>query len=357
MTKIKGTHRRRSHRGLVLGTVAAGGALAAVAVMVLSPSGQASPVVLAGPFYSSPDQQVDGWVKAHPSDSRTAAIRRIAVQPAAVWIGDWSSRADVSRVSTAAAKAGATPVFVFYDIPDRDCGGYSGGGAPSLAAYDAWVKNMAAGLGTRQAAVVLEPDALNSNCGGDGRLASLSRAGASIHAADPKAKVYYDVGHSGWKVDVAKLKKAGVEKNGDGISVNVSNFNTTAAEAAYAKSVLDKLGNKDLKAVIDVSRNGAGPAPGGAWCNPPGRKIGRNPTTATGYAWVEALLWVKLAGESDGSCNGAPAAGTFSPALAYSLAAGAPASPAPAPVTTAPKTSAPAVTVKPTTATPSSCGS
>lgn len=359
MTKIKGSHRRKSHRGAVLGTVAAGGALAAVAVIALSPSGHAGPVVLSGPFYNAPDQNVDRWVASNPGDSRRSAIKRIADQPAAIWIGGWSKRSDVSRVSAAAARNGTTPVFVFYNIPDRDCGGYSGGGAPTIAAYDSWVKDMAAGLGTRQAAVVLEPDALNHGCGGSTRLAALGRAAASIHSANPKTKVYFDVGHSGWRVDVSRLKAAGVEKYGDGIATNTSNFNTTAAEASYAKSVLGQLSNKDLKAVIDVSRNGAGPAPGGAWCNPSGRKIGRNPTTATGYAHVEALLWVKLAGESDGSCNGNPPAGTFSPALAYALANGAPASPAdPKPSassTTKPPSSTP-TTTRPTSAAPSSCG-
>lgn len=351
MTKIKGSHRRRSRRGVVLGTVAGGSALAAVAVVVLSPSSSAGPVTLAGPFYNAPDQNVDRWVASNPGDSRTPAIKRIASQPAAVWIGGWSRRADVSKVTSAAAKNGTTPVFVLYNIPDRDCGGYSGGGAPTLSAYDSWVRDMAAGLGSRQVAVVLEPDALNHTCGGQGRLASLSRAGASIHAANPKAKVYFDVGHSAWKVDVNRLKAAGVEKNGDGIATNTSNFQTTAAEAAYAKSVLGQLGNKNLRAVIDVSRNGAGP--GSGWCNPAGRKIGRNPTTATGYSHVEALLWVKLAGESDGSCNGNPAAGTFSPSLAYALANGAPASPADPKPTPTPTTKPPSPA--PTSATPTSC--
>lgn len=350
---MTGKH-RRSRRTVILAVAAAG---AGVATVVMSaPSGSAGPVDLAGPFYNSPDQQVDVWVRAHPGDSRTPAVKRIADQPAAVWIGGWSKRADVARAATAAATNGTTPVFVFYNIPDRDCGGYSGGGAPSLAAYDAWVKDMAAGLGTRQAAVVLEPDALNHGCGGSGRLQSLSRAGASIHAANPAAKVYYDVGHSGWKVDVARLKAAGVETNGDGISVNVANFNTTAAEVSYAKSVLDQLANKGLRAVVDVSRNGAGPAPGGAWCNPPGRKIGRNPTTATGDERIDAFLWVKLAGESDGACNGSPSAGTFSPALAYALASGAPASPAdPAPAPTVQPTTRPPSPTPAPTVTPSGC--
>lgn len=62
--------------------------------------------------------------------------------------------------------------------------------------------------------------------------------------------------------------------------------------------------------VIDTSRNGQGPwvAPAGVypdaenWCNPPGRGLGVRPTTDTGNALVDALLWIKIPGESDGQC-------------------------------------------------------
>jgi endoglucanase len=62
--------------------------------------------------------------------------------------------------------------------------------------------------------------------------------------------------------------------------------------------------------VIDTSRNGLGPwKPTAAypdaqdWCNPPGRGLGARPTADTGNALVDAYLWAKVPGESDGSCN------------------------------------------------------
>jgi endoglucanase len=62
--------------------------------------------------------------------------------------------------------------------------------------------------------------------------------------------------------------------------------------------------------VIDTSRNGRGPwqAPSGVysdpedWCNPPGRGLGVLPTTDTGNELVDAHLWIKVPGESDGKC-------------------------------------------------------
>ncbi len=47
-----------------------------------------------------------------------------------------------------------------YAIPDRDCGGHSQGGAPDLDAYDDWIDRFAAGLGSGDVIVVLEPDSV-----------------------------------------------------------------------------------------------------------------------------------------------------------------------------------------------------
>jgi endoglucanase len=63
--------------------------------------------------------------------------------------------------------------------------------------------------------------------------------------------------------------------------------------------------------VIDTSRNGQGPwqPPAGIypdpqdWCNPPDRGLGLRPTADTGAELVDAYLWVKIPGESDGECT------------------------------------------------------
>lgn len=62
--------------------------------------------------------------------------------------------------------------------------------------------------------------------------------------------------------------------------------------------------------VIDTSRNGQGPwtptvsyPDPQVWCNPPGRGVGLRPTADTGSALIDALLWIKIPGESDGECT------------------------------------------------------
>ncbi|MEU6775870.1 glycoside hydrolase family 6 protein [Streptomyces sp. NPDC046759] len=289
-------------------------------------------------LYRHPGSQALDWVRAHPDDPRTAVIAsKITDRPAAVWFTDPDAdtiAAGVRAVTAAAAAQERVPVLVPYTIPDRDCGGASRGGAPDLAAYDAWIDAFARGLGPREVIVVLEPDSIaQSGCltpaDRSARFASLARAGRVLKAADPRARVYYDAGHSGWNPpaeQAALLRRAGAA-DADGVFSNVSNFRTTADEIAYDRQVLDALGGPaSLGAVIDTSRNGNGAPPDGRWCDPTGRRIGRAPTLETGQARIDAYLWVKPPGESDG-CAGA--AGTFLPSYAYDLARGDAASPVP----------------------------
>ncbi|MFI1727152.1 glycoside hydrolase family 6 protein [Streptomyces sp. NPDC020489] len=283
-------------------------------------------------LYRHPASQVLDWVRAHPGDPRQDVIAsRIADQPAAVWFADHTPStitARVRAVTSGGAAQGRVPVVVAYAIPDRDCGGASQGGAPDLDAYDAWIDRFAAGLGSGEVVVILEPDAIaQSECLSTAqradRFASLARAGRVLKEADPRARVYFDAGHSGWHPATRQaelLRQAGAADaaSSDGVFSNVSNFHRTADEIVYDRQVLAALrGPAGLGAVIDTSRNGAGAPADGEWCDPAGRKIGRAPTLDTGEPRIDGYLWVKLPGESDG-CKGAP--GTFTPSYAYDLA-------------------------------------
>ncbi|MEV5235959.1 glycoside hydrolase family 6 protein [Streptomyces pseudogriseolus] len=282
-------------------------------------------------LYRHPASRVLDWVRAHPGDPRRAVIEsRIADRPAAVWFADWSPdtvTARVRAVTSGGAAQGRVPVVVPYAIPGRDCGGHSEGGAPDLGAYDDWMDRFAAGLGSGEVVVILEPDSVaQADCLSAGqrerRFASLARAGRVLKEANPRARVYYDAGHSGWhtpakQADLLRQAGAASPASSDGVFSNVSNFHATADEIAYDRAVLDALGGTGLGAVIDTSRNGNGAPADGEWCDPAGRALGRAPTLTTGEARIDAYLWVKLPGESDG-CKGAP--GTFSPSYAYDLA-------------------------------------
>jgi endoglucanase len=263
-----------------------------------------------------------------------AAMAKLAKRPTAVWLADSADIAARAREATQkAARANRTALLVAYHVPGRDCGSYSSGGSGSAAAYRAWVRGFARGIGSRRATVILEPDAIPhavteacpSAASATERFALLADA-VKTFAALPNVAVYIDAGNPGWvrPVDklVAPLRAAGIEA-ADGFALNVSNFYRTGEVIKYGRALSRRLGGAHF--VIDTSRNGNGPSlqddrGGPKWCNPPGRAIGRSPDTSTGQRKVDAYLWVKEPGASDGSCRaGAPPAGHWWPEYALQL--------------------------------------
>jgi endoglucanase len=298
------------------------------------------------PYYVDPQTNAAKWVAANPGDSRAAVIRdRIASVPQGRWFtqnNPGTVAAEVDAFVGAAAAAGKTPIMVVYNIPNRDCSGASSGGLPSHAAYRQWVDQVAAGLKGRAAAIILEPDVLPlmTSCLTPAQqqevYASMAYAGRKFKAASSAARVYFDAGHSAWLAPAemaARLVRADVANSADGISVNVSNYRTTAESTQYVRNVIAATGDPGLKGVVDTSRNGNGPA-GSEWCDPAGRAIGTPSTNAVADPILDAYLWIKLPGEADGCIAGA---GQFVPQRAYDLAVAAgPVTPSPTPTTTPP---------------------
>jgi endoglucanase len=275
-------------------------------------------------------------------DPQLAALyAKIADNGGAEWIGDWTPNVGryVGKRADMILKSGVLPYFVIYNIPKRDCGQYSSGGAEAGDKYKQWITAFATSLGNRRAAVILEPDSLGlldkkmadgkpclSEAAQKERLELLRFAVHTLVSLGNTA-VYIDAGHSGWlkpSVDAKLLKEAGVEE-ADGFALNTSNYKSTSTEIPYGKEISKLLGGKHF--VIDTSRNGNGPPKcdeaaddENCWCNPPGRALGTPPTASTADPLIDAYLWLKKPAESDGKCNGGPKAGDFFQARALELA-------------------------------------
>ena len=258
--------------------------------------------------------QAQQWARSRPADA--ALLRRIGDQPQAIWLGDWMRdiRRETDALVTRITAAGALPVFVAYNIPHRDCGLFSAGGARSGDAYRRWARDLASGLRGRTAVVILEPDGLPAiSCLPlrlqDERYVLMREAVQALKAAG--AHVYIDAGNGNWQqpAEMAnRLRKAGIEL-ADGFSLNVSNFHATRVNIAYGERLSRMVGGKHF--VIDTSRNGRGAALEKEWCNARNQALGTPPTAQTGHPLVDAFLWVKTPGQSDGVCNGGPRAGQW----------------------------------------------
>lgn len=339
------------------------------------------------PGFETPAKQQRAKLIAQGDRQDAGRLAAMEQTSHAVWVtrgSPESARVEVQATANRAAGKRQVPVFVAYNIPGRDCGGLSAGGALDKAQYEAWIDGLAEGLGDHRALVILEPDSLGllpSNCGASSasypftdadRYAELNYAVDRLEQ-QPNAGVYLDGTHSSWLNvgDAAgRLVNAGVQR-AQGFFVNVSNFQFTANLEQYGTWISDCIAyatlvkpndyascpdqywnggpptyvgvalsaygawsndaaEQDLNTsgenaryaamlgtatptthfVIDTSRNGAGPwnptiaTPDPQdWCNPPLRGLGIPPTATTGVPLVDAYLWIKVPGESDGSCN------------------------------------------------------
>jgi endoglucanase len=354
-------------------------------------------------FVPPPDpagvRQVAGLLRDHRF-ADAARVGRMITTPQAVWFTTGTPGEVQRRVRTTMRQAAfqhAVPTLVLYDLPYRDCGQFSAGGAQTAEEYAAFVDAFARGIGRRQAIVILEPDGLglvpqtvaggvpdcrvaDGSAGGTTELANqrfdLLRNAVARLEQQPATSVYLDGVHSAW-LSVgeisARLVRAGVQ-HAQGFFTNVSNFRFTEQAAKYGTWISEciafannpddggwRLGHYDWCAsqyyssaappgnpvdpndfstwhwtdlwfeqnlgtaipatrfVIDTSRNGRGhwTPPAGVypddaqdWCNPPGRGVGARPTVATATPLLDARLWIKTPGQSDGSCNRGLAAGT-----------------------------------------------
>ncbi|MBO0701587.1 MAG: glycoside hydrolase family 6 protein [Candidatus Dormibacteraeota bacterium] len=384
--------------GACLKRCLAGAATAAIAVLsVLASTAGAQaasrPLPASTHFYApgfeTPAKQQWAGLIANGDRKDAGLLAGMEHTPRAVWIDGGSpnsARVTVAETADRAAGKGQVPVFVAYNIPGRDCGGLSAGGAQNTAQYEAWINGIAQGLGNHHAVLILEPDSLgllpSTNCGGPStsypftdaeRYTELNQAVDRLEK-QPNVSVYLDGTHSAW-LNVAdassRLVAAGVQR-AQGFFLNVSNFQFTPNLRQYGTWISDcityatavKQGDfsscpdqywnggpsnnfngvalspygawsndaaqQDLNTsgeneryatmlggtqptthfVIDTSRNGQGPwqptisTPDPQdWCNPPGRGLGTAPTASTGNALVDAYLWIKVPGESDGQCN------------------------------------------------------
>lgn len=128
-----------------------------------SPSGSGTTTTTpAVTLYTDPNSHAAQTAASTTDPTMKRVMTKLAAVPTGFWFGDWNSnvQADVGNVVNAAAAAGKAPILVAYDIPERDCSGYSGGGASSAGAYQAWIQGFASGIGSHAAIVILEPDAL-----------------------------------------------------------------------------------------------------------------------------------------------------------------------------------------------------
>lgn len=270
-------------------------------------------------------------LKAEGKDAAAFIYGELAKIPTTIWLTGGSKGTTVDAALTKAGDQLAT--FAVYNEPLRDgsADAYSAGGAADFAAYKVWTDDIASGIKGRLCLIFLAPDALAmydrlSTSRKAERLACLNYAIDKYTAAG--ALVYLDVGDSGWtgpRIDsfVPLAVQAGVLRC-RGIASNIAHFRKTADEHAWCLDFVTRIKTAhgvDLRYVIDVSRNGAGPyrpLPGQSsrmgWCNVCNQKYGPDPSLKLTNPSCDGRVYAKGFSSDGRTCptgrdNSAPEAG------------------------------------------------
>jgi len=243
---------------------------------------------------------------------------KIFEHPTSFWYGERNGK-EIKNLEKSLARlfkrtSPCLPVLVCYNLPNRDIGQFSKGGAKTKQSYLNFIDSFATGIGDLSPIVIFEPDALphttEMNSQDQQFRLNLMKQGLEILTSKSKAHVYIDIGHSNWLTpkEASNLIGSVTNEYVRGFAVNVSNYRTSKESLNWSLRVCEHRPNDFF--VIDTSRNGKGPH-GNDWCNPPGRCLGEPPTCDTGNEKCDAFLWIKVPGESDGKNNGGPRAGRF----------------------------------------------
>jgi len=264
------------------------------------------------PFWVNDFNRISNYQHTYP------LALEIFEQPQSFWYGDNPKKPkkhmekSIQRLIKRAYPQ--LPVLVMYNIPNRDVGQYSKGGAKDKERYLDYVERFTRGVGENECIIIYEPDALPhstllSEEDSEWRL-QLMKQSLQMLTDNCNGIVYVDVGHSAWlhPKDANELLNKVSNPKVRGFSVNSCNYRSTEECISWAKKLCRY--RKTDSFVIDTSRNGQGPLEE-EWCNPVGRGLGEFPSTITKHRLCDAYLWVKIPGESDGKCNGGPKAGKF----------------------------------------------
>ncbi|KAL3479566.1 1,4-beta-D-glucan cellobiohydrolase C [Aspergillus californicus] len=308
------------------------------------------------PYYSSEVHSIAIPSLTGTLSSLAAAATAAAKVPSFVWLdvaakvptmGDYL--ANIKSQNAAGANPPIAGQFVVYDLPDRDCAALASNGEYSIAnngvqnykAYIDAIREILVEYSDVQTLLVIEPDSLanlvtNLNVAkcANAQSAYLECTNYAVTQLNlPNVAMYLDAGHAGWLGWSANLQPAanlyasvyadaGSPAALRGLATNVANYNawsistcpsytqgnTVCDEKRYINAIAPLLRAQGFDAhfIMDTGRSGRQPTgqnAWGDWCNVINTGFGQKPTTNTGDSLVDAFVWVKPGGESDGTSD------------------------------------------------------
>ncbi|KAF4977886.1 hypothetical protein FZEAL_5660 [Fusarium zealandicum] len=289
------------------------------------------------------------------SGAMATAAAKVAEVPSYQWMDSFAhislmedTLADIRKANKAGGKYAGQ--FVVYDLPDRDCAAAASNGEYSLDKdgankyknYIDTVKKIIQSYSDIRILLVIEPDSLanlvtNMNVAKCAKAhdAYLSLTNYAVKALNlPNVAMYLDAGHAGWlgwpanqgpaaQLFAGVYKDAGKPAALRGLATNVANYNawsiSTPPSYTQGNAIFDEKryinamapllaqnGWPGVHFITDQGRSGKQPtaqSEWGDWCNSKGTGFGIRPSANTGDSLLDAFVWVKPGGESDGTSD------------------------------------------------------
>ncbi|QRV95364.1 glycoside hydrolase family 6 protein [Ceratobasidium sp. AG-Ba] len=322
-----------------------------------SPTGNpyAGKVFYANTVYRAKVQAEYNKLISEGNSALAAKVAKVGDISTGIWIAD---RASVSSISTylqdalnvqnQSGKKQVVPLVV-YDLPDRDCSGGASAGEFSSAnggeaKYQEYIQAVYAqfkAFPSITLAVSLEPDSIGNMVSNQGipfcaTAAPVQKRGLayaiSVLGTLPNVNLYLDGAHAtwlGWPDSLGPTAKvlgdiyaAAKQLNPNaivrGVGTDVSNYNGLDQEVTYHTDLAPYLTAVGYPAhfIVDQGRSGNQniTRSGEDWCNLKFAGLGPRPSANTPSSIVDAILWVKPPGESDGSSD--PSSSRYNPVCA-----------------------------------------
>jgi cellulose 1,4-beta-cellobiosidase len=303
-------------------------------------------------FFVNPDyvEEVESSAKLDPSNADV--IRKVKQYPTGLWLDSIAQLQNVPGWLDAARKqqqetgVPTVPLFVVYDLPNRDCSAKASAGElkvaqNGMARYKSEFIDPLAELFKKYSDIpivaVIEPDSLpnmatNMNLPTciEAKPAYLEGVAYAIQKLGmSNVTLYLDAAHAGWlgwdnnreaavKIFKTVLKMAGGVDTIRGFATNTSGYthlynrdgmameptNPCYNESVYVKKLAVSLSDHGIRNkgfIIDTARNGKGKIRKvwGNWCNIKGAGLGERPQVNPA-PFIDAYFWIKPPGESDG---------------------------------------------------------
>ena len=213
-----------------------------------------------------PYTRAKGWFKA--------MLARIALAPKAKWFGSWIPDGEIEgkvRDYVTNAQAGDPDALVqltFFRVSPWEqeaCRRLPT--AAEEASFRRWTEAFARGIGSANAAVVMQPDGPFQMCAPGGSEALKDMVGWATRTLEalPRTSVYIEVGSAGWNhLDtdeaVALLRGSGIDV-ARGFHMNVTHYEGTPRQIAFGAEVVDALaaaGYPGKHFTVDTAQNGRG---------------------------------------------------------------------------------------------------